>query len=734
MSRESTLEDSYYLDPVTGQPVLKPANKPPDYLHSPVLHADSGNVPSIYSPSSPHPTSTVKTTGSLVNATVRSPRRQQPQVPRRRSLERQVRLEEEDKFDGNTNKFDGGRIDNKYDKFESIAQQQQHLAADYKPNEHLIDDQGNRKDSYESYTTSLGDEEDRELEMFEDSQSAWYPKDPQQQNWNNQQQQQQNNNGQWMTNQQQKQPKTAGRTLPLQPNKPNYFEQQPPGMQPGLQPGLQLQQQGLQQAIYSPGQTRSIYDQPFGKENEQPPQAFMGPNEMQQLNQQQQLNNQLNTNQLNNNQHLNQQQLNQQQQLAPGQTQAQPLSPAKPTTTTDLLTDPQYLDLDQQQRQLDQSTNKKEQWRQNKNETTFWQTVSEDETYDLYMEQHLQQQKQKQAFGVISQPFEPVKEESYYESPTTNKPADQSLDFGQPAQQQQQPTIQQTERKPNETENQYDQFDKREQWKSLPDQQSSIWQTAESEDTAYDSQFDTMDKMPGQTGDSSLAMLGGLSTKPLDVFENEPPIAYDEQAENEKLFDQFDVNKQKQAVGPPSALKSQSLIGGFSEPKTVTFSDQIQEESYDVISEGESTKGQKPVRTDPYTGQPIIDSELNYLSDEGQDDTLNKLASAGSSELGDQQTDYQTNEYQPNDYLGFDQPPAPKRSSLIESTLDQQLIGVDRADVQLSGDQHLSEQQSGLIEYAPTNTEGMTPGRVRWMSAFNKIVAEMQEVGAAFFA
>ena len=258
----------------------------------------------------------------------------------------------------------------------------------------------------------------------------------------------------------------------------------------------------------------------------------------------------------------------------------------------------------------------------------------------------------------------------------------------------------------------------------MPEQQSSIWQTAESEDTTYESQFSTMDK--GQSGDSSLAMLGGLSTKPLDTFENEPPIAYDEQAENEKLFDQFDVNKQKTAVGPPSALKNQNLIG-FSEPKTVTFSDQIQEESYDVISEGESTKGQKPMRTDPYTGQPIIDNELSYLSDEGQDDSLTKLASGG--DLGDQQTDYPPTDYPSTDYLGFEQPP-PKRSSLIESSLDQQLIGVDRAEGQLSGDQHPSEQQSGLIEYAPTNTEGMTPGRVRWMSAFNKIVAEMQEVGS----
>lgn len=660
LSRESTLEDSYYLDPITGQPILKPANKPPDYLHSPVnLHSET-NVPNIYSPSSSHPvnlhpTSTVKTTGSLVNSTlttVRSPRRQQPQVPRRRrSLERQVRLDEEDKF-------------------EQSSMSKQHLGTDTGIN----DDQTNRKDSYESYTTSLGDEEDQETDFFEDSiQNNWYQQKDQ---WNN-------NNNQFLNQQQQK---IATRSLPQQPNKSNFYDQQ---QQQTIYQGQQFNQQQPNQLL--------IYDQQtqFNKENEQPLQQStymdLGPNEMQQ-----------------------QQLTSQTGQLAPAQTtltQSQQLSPLIPKSPNEL-TDPQYID----QQRLDQS-NKKEQWKQNKNETTFWQTVSEDENYDLYIEQHLQQQKQKQAFGAI----QPVEEEttSYYDSPTSKTSnLDQSLD----AINQNKNNIEVFDQK-NQLSNQLtnqtnDQYEKREQWKNLPEQ-CSIWQTAESEDQ----QFETSTNQNNQLQDSSLAMLGGLTTKPLDTFDNEP-ITYDEQAENEKLFDQFDINKQKQqqsAVGqPPSALRNTQNLTGFSEPKTVTFSDQVQEESYDVISDGGSTTKsleQKQIRTDPYTGQPIIDnSDLSYLDDSHEDDTsLSKQLTSSENELSEH-----------SDYLGFEQPQ--KRLSLLDNDqigTDHQLIGLNQEP---PNDQHLSEQQSGLIEFAPSNSEGMTPARVRWVSAFNKIVAEMQEV------
>ena len=652
---------------------------------------------SIYSPSShTHPThSTVKTTGSLVNSTVKSPRRQQPQVPRRRSLEkigRQVRLEEDDKLDSQL----------------PISQQHQQLNATDKSGfkqtttsaTDSIDEHGNRKDSYESYTTSLGDEEDREMEYYEDP--NWYSKDQQQQ-------QQWNTNNQWLTQQQQK-AAAAGRSLPQQPNKPNYFDQQQ------VYPQDQFTPQQPQQ--------RPFYDQQFNnKENERPQQQQQTTNFMDLVPQQQQ-----------------------QLALTPTLPQThQQLSPLAPTKlTNELLSDPQYID---QQQGLDASNNdnKKEQWRQNKNETSVWQTVSEDENYDdHFMEQHLQQQKQKQAFGVLQPALKEEEPLSYYDQnlstigSSKQETLDQSsldlmnqnekVEMMQDAQQQRQLKLDQ--------EQMNDQFDKREQWKNLPDQ-SSLWQTAESDDNNLqfdnNTMLDSKQNEQQQQDDSTLSMLGGLTTQQqqqksmLDNYENVDSIAYDEQAENEKLFDQFDINKQqqKQISQPPSALRNQNLIG-FSEPKTVTFSDHVQEESYDIISEGGSTTksfDQKQIRTDPYTGQPIIDNELSYLEDVQSDQTLNKLTTV--NELNEQDST--------SDYLGFgEQPQQQKRSSLIDITTDQQLIG--QTNTQLIGftNQELptqtTEQQSGLIEFAPSNTEGMTASRVKWISAFNKIVAEMQEV------
>lgn len=657
LSRESTLEDSYYLDQITGQPVLKPANKPPDYLHSPIsLHPDSQQHQSntIYSPSSPHPTSTVKTTGRLVS--IRSPRRQQPQVPRRRSLERQVRLEEEDKFD----QFNTMSAQQQ----QQQQQQQTHLTA----NKDLLDEHGNRKDSYESYTTSLGDEEDRDLEFYEDTmQTAWYPKDQQ---WNNQ----------WV-NQQQQQKTGANRALPQQPTKANNLYDQQYNQQQEQFP--QNQQQQLQ-----PQQQRPFYDQQYQlKETDQ--QQYidtmnLGPNEMQ-----------LNNQQLAPNK---QQQKQQQQQLISPQIQKQQIG-------TDLITDPQSLD--------QFNNNKKEQWRQNKNnknETTVWQTVSEDETYDdSYMEQHLQQQKQKQPFGVVQPIIEEQPYIPYDQQQAANKQqqtiADQSLDLmnqnktndelNSNLDMNQQQLMDQTK---------VDQFDKREQWKSLPDQQSSLWQTAESED-----QFDlanttsTSKEQQQDQQDSTLSMLGGIQ-QPTDKFDNydHETIVYDEQAENEKLFDQFDVNKQKAIGQPPSALRNQNLTG-FSEPKTVTFSDQIQEESYEVISEGSTVKNdQKQIRTDPYTGQQILDSELSYL-DDLQNGQMNKMQDLTIPELDEQQPT--------DDFYGMEEPL--NKFDNDEGRFDDQLIGSrenanqDRSLQSMDDSMldNLPEHQSSLIQFAPENSE-----------------------------
>lgn len=637
LSRESTIEDSYYIDPITGQSIYKPANKPPDYLRSPVSTHATDQTSNIYSPSTTHPTSTVKTTGSLVNTTIiKSPRRQQPQVPpsnnrRRASLERQVRLDDENE---------------------------------------LVDEQGNRKDSYESYTTSLGDEEDRDLEFYDDSnmQNTYlYP----------------NNNQQWLN---QQQPKTStissgGRTLPQPKKSSNYFDQ-------------------------SSGQVfpqRSFFDQQKDqfKENEQPTYLDLTPNEpMSQITSvptsQQQLTNQTG-------------------QLAPIQTinQSNKLGSSIPKSP---ILDQQFID---QQRRLSDSNNvKKEQWRQNKNETTLWQTVSEDENYDdIYMEQHLQQQKQKQAFGVLQPPL--IEETSVIDQTITpldimnqnKKNTDLIIDQQQ---------IDQT------NQQQQDQFDKREQWKNLPEQQTTLWKTADSEDkfdTSIDQQAPSL-----SIDDDSLAMLGGLQSTTVqtskqqlleDNFESESNIIYDDQTENEKLFDQFDSNKQKTGSisGPPSALRNQNLIG-FQEPKTVTFSDQVQEESYEVISESSTTKGlnepTKQIRTDPYTGQPIIDND-NFFMDEQTDKS------------------HQPNDFveQSTDYLDFEQQQQQKQSeNLIDDhrlDTDQLQLTTDQEIVQ-SSSEHLTEQPSNLVEFAPQNTEGLTPARIKWLSAFNKIVSEMQDV------
>jgi hypothetical protein len=179
--------------------------------------------------------------------------------------------------------------------------------------------------------------------------------------------------------------------------------------------------------------------------------------------------------------------------------------------------------------------------------------------------------------------------------------------------------------------------DKKEQWKQSAQNETSLWQTvSEDEPNGRSNQCADLDRP--LWGDPSMHVSPAQQMPSIET--------------NEASFYAPEVDEKPSALRDPNAPSQWNS----QEPKTVTFSDTIREETYEMLSPANASG---------------LDSQ-GYGS--------NDLHSSG-------------------------------------------LGGLSSQDGSLHG-----ETQSELIQFSPPNTEGMSRSRIRWLSAFNKIVAEMQEV------
>ncbi|RWS16439.1 protein unc-13 A-like protein [Dinothrombium tinctorium] len=220
------------------------------------------------------------------------------------------------------------------------------------------------------------------------------------------------------------------------------------------------------------------------------------------------------------------------------------------------------------------------------------------------------------------------------------------------------------------------QFDKKEQWKNATMSESLIWQTVSEDDHFVDAYQGTMYNSENQ---QQKEVSPPYFTPAGSIDQDSGAVSHEnydrqnmlnEAIPNENLHGkdmQYQMSFNTENVSglypqppPPSALKSETRT---SEPKTVTFSDQIQEtynaEMNHTMQVPESDFNASAVEMLPV---PAITATA---------------ADANSDHFGNQ----------------------------IEA----------------------NETKSALSEFVPNDTAGMSKARIRWISAFNKIVAQINE-------
>lgn len=243
---------------------------------------------------------------------------------------------------------------------------------------------------------------------------------------------------------------------------------------------------------------------------------------------------------------------------------------------------------------------------------------------------------------------------------------------------------------------------------------------------------------------------------------------------------QFQQQQQQHQPQPPSALRHESKAPGESQ-KTVTFSEQLHQEvtfnpsnasspfpinesihpSFDTLSPSVSIKD--------VTGQLDKSSSLYYTNSAGDISLTSSTSMTSESIIHPPSTVTATTStsmapataptsssiQQSSSTLLLEPPPGALRRSSITSisgqqqqqlTLGQQgqgqlgqlsqqgtlldggQVAVPTSDIK-PGDESIITT-GGLRDYEPDNVEGLSKARIRWLAAFNKVVAQMNEVSA----
>lgn len=215
-------------------------------------------------------------------------------------------------------------------------------------------------------------------------------------------------------------------------------------------------------------------------------------------------------------------------------------------------------------------------------------------------------------------------------------------------------------------------YDHKDLWKTSASSESMIWQTV-SEDDVYEDTLQeyynrekTEDLIPNASQDVNTDHDFVRNDLPDNTIPIRQPIGIPEEPSVRELNSQTSFNSetsQNATFQPQSALKTEPRLS--SEPKTVTFSDQVQEET--ISSERGSTFDGSG--TDPSIAngdiQPAIGQEKNFG---------------------------EINEFH-------------------------------------STDRSFLDKESDIPAYNPEITEVLPKARIRWLSAFNKVVNQMSEVG-----
>ncbi|XP_074596805.1 unc-13 isoform X2 [Brevipalpus obovatus] len=237
-------------------------------------------------------------------------------------------------------------------------------------------------------------------------------------------------------------------------------------------------------------------------------------------------------------------------------------------------------------------------------------------------------------------------------------------------------------------------YDIKEHWKNSTQSEAMLWQTVSEEDT-YDENLQeyyntekSESSPPYLTPESSIdreflqmekrSIDKQLERRTLIVAPNNSNtttnnVSIDEPQSREIVQISYvddSVSGQNSNFQPQSALKSESRIG---EPKTVTFSDQIQEETYS--SERGST----------------VDG-----------------SGAGSTIM--------------SEVLGS-----------VTSDTDEKLSDIDGLQFEKTDDQPaylVRDEKPTINNYSSEVPAGMSKARIRWLSAFNKVVSQISESGA----
>ena len=215
---------------------------------------------------------------------------------------------------------------------------------------------------------------------------------------------------------------------------------------------------------------------------------------------------------------------------------------------------------------------------------------------------------------------------------------------------------------------------------------------------------------------------------------------------------------------PPSALKHESKAPGESQTKTVTFSEQLhQEVTFNPSNASSPFPINESVHPSFETISPSVsikdttqlDKQASSYYTSSSDITLTTCTpsiTGGSSSISESiMPPSTTTTISTHGSTLLEAPPgALRRSSVtsISGQQQQQLQSQGQAvnSGQLSQQGQLLDQSSvlsevkpgdesiittgGLRDYEPDNVDGLSKARIRWLAAFNKVVAQMNEVSA----